>query len=179
MSHSFSYSELYLSCPGCGNPIRVPDESGAVIICESCDFEAVHNKQIKYSCYLKFQIGNDKEHQYRIPGDIIIGRNKKHILTITDPISKTEEEIPIRISEVSKKHAQISVSNKYEIKEIDSKRYAIIYPQCAIQDNASKNGTVVNGNYVREKQVLQHGDKIILAPECKQFVEIEYLIRRT
>ena len=179
MNHNFSYTELYVSCPGCGNPIRVPDESGVEIICKSCDFEAIHSKQIKYSCYLKFLIGNNNEYLYRIPGDIIIGRNKKHFLTIQDPITKTEEEIPIRISEVSKNHNRISVSERYETKEIDGKRYVINYPQCKIEDNASLNGTGVNGNYIREKIVLKHGDKIILAPDCKQFVEIEYLIKRS
>ncbi|MHA1112499.1 MAG: FHA domain-containing protein [Promethearchaeota archaeon] len=179
MNPNFSYTELYVSCPGCGNPIRVPDESGVKIICESCDFEAIHSKQIKYSCYLKFQIGNNKECVYRVPGNIIIGRNNKHILTIRDPITKTEEEIPIRISEVSKKHAQLSVSDKYEIKEIDGKRYLINYPQCIIEDSASLNGTGVNGNLIGDKYVLKHGDKIILAPNCKQFVEIEYLIKRS
>jgi len=179
MSHNFSYSEIYLSCPGCGNPIRIPDESGVVIKCESCDFEAIHSKQIKYSCYLKFRIGDNKDHLHRIPGNIIIGRNKKHILTIIDQITKTEEEIPIRIAEVSRKHAQISVSDKYEIKEIDGKRYVINYPLCVIEDNASRNGTEVNGNYIRDKLVLQHGDKIVLAPDCPQFVEIEYFIQRS
>lgn len=179
MSHNFSYTELYVSCPGCGTPIRVPDKSGAVIICKSCDFEAIHSKQIKYGCFLKFRIRDNKEHLYRIPGDIILGRNSKHMLTIKDPITKTEEEIPIRISEVSKKHAQISVSDKYEIKEIDGKRYVINYPQCVIEDNASRNGTGVNGNYIRDKFVLKNGDNIILAPDCKQFVEIEYLIKRS
>jgi pSer/pThr/pTyr-binding forkhead associated (FHA) protein len=172
--------ELYIPCEGCGSPTRIPEKSGE-INCKICGFEAIYNKEIKYCSFLKFNLGDDKEKLYEISGDIIIGRNRRHQLVIKDPIQKTEEIIPIRIPEVSYNHSKITTSNKYEIKEIDGKKYVVKVLSCSIEDNGSLNGTDVDGQHLKPKtqRVLTHGNKITFAPGERQYLDCEYLIKRT
>jgi DNA-directed RNA polymerase subunit M/transcription elongation factor TFIIS len=176
MSTSHTFTELYVACPECGSPMRVPLDSG-LVKCDSCDYEVMYNKSIRYNCYLNFRIG-DKKHLYRIPGDVIIGRNNRHLLTIQDPITRNREEIPIRVAEVSKKHSRISVSERYEVREIEGKCYIINIPHCTIENINALNGTSVNGTMLNDKLTLENGYKIVLAPNCRQFVEMEYQVTR-
>jgi hypothetical protein len=180
LSYNYSYVEVLIPCPGCGSPTPIPEKSGDKLKCKICDFEAIHNKNIRYCSYLKFDIGDNKEKMYRVSGDIVIGRNRRHQLILKDPIKNTVEVIPIRIPEVSEEHSKISTSETYEIREIDGKKNVINLLCCSIEDRGSSNGTEVDGQLLkpREKRELKDGNKIKLAPNERQFVEIEYLVRR-
>ena len=110
-------------CPACGSPIIIPEKSGTVI-CESCDYEYNYKPGIKVGSFLKFTCDNGSEYLYEVTSDIVIGKNKRHILTLSDPIIQSIKEIiPIRTAYVSKNHVCIRSKEKYEIIELDGEQY--------------------------------------------------------
>ena len=159
--------------------LKIPEVNNAVIKCELCGFEAVYKRHIKYDAYLEIDIGDDKKYEYKIPGDIIIGRNRRYKLSMKDQFQNIEEVIPIRILEVSLRHSLLYKKERLEIKDIDGTSVIVSVPYCVIEDLGSKNGTQVNNTLLTDKKTLEHGSRIVLAPNCDKYVVMEYKIRRS
>ena len=105
-----SLFSLVLSCPKCASKIPIPEGNNSTIRCELCDFEAKYNKHIIYDSYLKMKSRKGKVHEYKIPGDVEIGRDNRNNIILRDRILKTEERLPFRTNRVSIKHLIISKS---------------------------------------------------------------------
>ncbi|MFK7862388.1 MAG: FHA domain-containing protein [Granulosicoccus sp.] len=84
-----------------------------------------------------------------ISGGTACGNEQFWHLTQTMIIGRQEADITISIPSLSRRHAEVSVVNGM---------------MCKIQDLNSKNGTAVNGVYLKQDPYqLTHGDVVVLA----------------
>jgi len=114
-----------------------------------------------------------------INGDVQIGTNDRKIVTVSDSIMRSlSTAIPIRSAWVSQEHSKINTQEKYEIIQEGAQQHIVLKTACFLDDLDSKNGTTVNGAHINDSVELKHGDKIVLAPGCKRYVEIEYIEKR-
>ena len=175
---SASFMERLVPCPACGAPVKVPARSGAVT-CTACGSEYSYSKELAYRSYLLFVTDDGKEEFYEVTGDLKIGKDRRHMLTVSDAyVDSITHRIPIRTAYVSKMHSTLNTGEVYEVREIEGRQHIIKKTVCTIMDAGSKNGTEVNGQRLKEPRELKHGDHITLAPGCKKYVEIEYVERR-
>lgn len=167
-------------CTSCGAPIRV-DSKTLTVTCENCDTPFIYRPEIKYNAFLLIPGDNKKKYEFPIKSNLLIGRNNRDILTITDELNTSlVQTIPVRNAYVSNTHINIKINNELVIITHENEECILNKMVCSVIDMDSTNGTDLNHMPLtnNNEAILQNGAIITLAPNTRKPLKIEYVEKR-